>query len=501
MESHRRKGRPLPFILAAALLFASGAAAQGSKAAPVPAPAGTTHATLPNGLEVFVVENHAVPLVTVCLAFRGGAIAHTPETAGLFHLYEHMMFTGNEKYPSQAAFNSALKRMGVPNYNGATGNEYINYYITVPSDKVGEGIEFWSWAAKKPVFTQEKLDAEKGVVLSEIQGYHNDPDSIYENAIDSRIYSAFPWRKNIDGPDANIQNATLAQLQDMRARFYIPRNTALFIGGDVKPEAAVALAQKWFGDWTGGPAPVVADKPQAAFPVGLRLVYPDSDFYQGIAEVDVRWRGPDVLRQTKDTYTSDVFSYLISSPAGRFKQAIMNKCPGLYDERYIDFGYPTRRDGGAFEFSTYMRLQEPSALGASLDRAVNVEKAVREELALIAKDPAAYFTADELAKAKAKVIDINLLASEVAENFVTDTLTFWWSVASTDYFFGYEANCSKVSFADISDLITRYLASSPDVLAVRILSDDFDGEEGMADKVKALGFAEVGPTNAFWWQK
>jgi len=41
------------------------------------------NATLENGLEVFVVENHVVPLVTVCIAFRGGAIAHSPETAGL----------------------------------------------------------------------------------------------------------------------------------------------------------------------------------------------------------------------------------------------------------------------------------------------------------------------------------------------------------------------------------------------------------------------------------
>ncbi|MFQ3547471.1 MAG: hypothetical protein SNJ56_03965, partial [Termitinemataceae bacterium] len=48
------------------------------------------HRILPNGLEVFVVENHTVPLVTICVAFRGGALAQTPENSGLFHLYEHM---------------------------------------------------------------------------------------------------------------------------------------------------------------------------------------------------------------------------------------------------------------------------------------------------------------------------------------------------------------------------------------------------------------------------
>jgi len=58
------------------------------------------HAALDNGLEILVMENHAVPLVTVCIAFRGGAMAQTPETAGLFHLYEHMMFNGNDKYPN-----------------------------------------------------------------------------------------------------------------------------------------------------------------------------------------------------------------------------------------------------------------------------------------------------------------------------------------------------------------------------------------------------------------
>ena len=74
-----------------------------------------------------------MPLATVCVAFRGGASAQNPDTAGLFHLYEHMLFDGNEKYPAQAAFMAAINRMGVANWNGGTGAQYINY-ITVPSD-------------------------------------------------------------------------------------------------------------------------------------------------------------------------------------------------------------------------------------------------------------------------------------------------------------------------------------------------------------------------------
>ncbi|MDP3179897.1 MAG: pitrilysin family protein, partial [Spirochaetaceae bacterium] len=268
------------------------------------------HKTLANGLEVFVVENHAVPLATVCIVFRGGAVSHEAETAGLFHLYEHMLFDGNEKYPTQAAFTAAMNKMGVPNWNGATGTEYIYYYITVPSDKADEGVEFWSWAAKKPVFEAAKLEREKEVVLAEIRGYHVDPDQIAENALESRMFADHPWRKNIDGPEANVEGATIDQLQAMREAFYIPKNAALMLAGDLSPEEGFAMAEKHFGDWAGGDVPVIGEPPQGGLPEGVSLVFPDDDYYEGVANAQYRWRGPDVMRQTKDTYTADVLLFL-----------------------------------------------------------------------------------------------------------------------------------------------------------------------------------------------
>ena len=92
-------------------------------------------------LEVIVAENHAVPLATICVAFRCGAMAQSPENAGLFHLYEHMLFTANEKYPNQARPSPGrLTSMGVANWNGGDRRRNtVNYYITVPSDKPGGG--------------------------------------------------------------------------------------------------------------------------------------------------------------------------------------------------------------------------------------------------------------------------------------------------------------------------------------------------------------------------
>jgi zinc protease len=487
--------------LAATLLLAS-LAALGAWASPASAARSSPpHRTLANGLEVIVVENHAVPLATVCVAFRGGASAQAPETAGLFHLYEHMLFDGNEKYPTQAAFMAALNKLGVANWNGATGSEYINYYITLPSEELAAGVEFWSWAVKKPVFEASKLEREKQVVINEIRGYHTDPDHIASEALESRMFATYPWRKNIDGPEDTIQKATIAQLEDIRARFYIPRNTALLVGGDVSADKVFALAEKFFGDWRGGAAPVIGEPPHGSLPAGIALVYPDEDFYQGVAQAQFRWRGPDVLRQTADTYASDVFSFLVSSPVGRFKADLMKSGLGLYDPEYLGFNYPTSRDGGAYQFSAYLVAKEGAKEGNVLDRAEALRAFLKAEFALIAKDPAAYFGAEALDKAKEKLIDQNLLSEEVARSFVTDSLTFWWSVATTDYFFGYEDNCRKVSWADISSLIGRYLAAAPSAALVRIRADAYASDPKAAEREKALGYTEIGPDNAFWWQR
>jgi len=476
-------------IFAALALFVS----IGATAAPI------AHKTLANGLEVFAVENHAVPIATVCVVFRGGASAQTPRTSGLFHLYEHMLFDGNEKYPTQAAFMAALNKMGVTNWNGGTGTEYIDYFITVPSSKLGEGVEFWSWAVKKPVFDPDKLEREKQVVLNEIKGYHADPDNIAQDALESRMFPKYPERKNIDGPEANIAAATIDQLEAMRDSYYIPRNAALLVGGDVKASEVFALAEKWLGDWSGGPAPKFGEPSHGGLPEGIALVYPDDNYYQGVAGTYFRWRGPDVLERTADTYASDVFFYLLSSPVGRFKTALMDAGLDLYDPEYISFGYPTARDGGNYQFSTFLLLEK----GADdvLDRAEALRALIVDQLALIARDPRAYFGDAELEKAKAKLIDQNLLAEEVASSFVTGTLTFWWSVASTDYYLDYEKNCRRVSWADISRLIGRYFGAAPSASEVRMMADAYALSPAIAERAEALGYVEVGPDNAFWWQR
>src|SRR5574344_1579178 len=154
---------------------------------------------LDNGLELYVMENHAAPLAYIEIAVKAGGRAQTKENAGLFHLYEHMMFKGNTKYPDAASVQRAINDMGVANWNGSTDIEHVNYYFTVPSDLLYKGLEFWNYAIREPLMKQDELESEKKVVLSEVEGSIADSNRIYSDSVMKLMFPDAPWRLDPSG--------------------------------------------------------------------------------------------------------------------------------------------------------------------------------------------------------------------------------------------------------------------------------------------------------------
>src|SRR5437879_5946578 len=91
----------------------------------------------PNGLEVLVHEDHALPLVTVEYAARNGSMTEPPEYNGLSHLYEHMFFKANARLPDQTAFMERARELGM-SWNGTTDTERVNYFFTTTADHLND---------------------------------------------------------------------------------------------------------------------------------------------------------------------------------------------------------------------------------------------------------------------------------------------------------------------------------------------------------------------------
>jgi zinc protease len=449
---------------------------------------------LDNGLEVFVVENHVVPLARIQITFRCGAIAQAPETAGVFHLYEHMLFKGNAAYRTQSDFQAAMKELGVSTWNGGTSTEYVTYYFTVPSDQLEKGIAFWANAVRGPLLEAGELEREKDVVANEIKGTFGQPDDVFQSGVDRALYWQYPWRRDVSGSEQSVRAATTATLRALKDRYYVPNNAALFVGGDVTVDAVLAAARKYFGDWPKAVDPWAS--PPAAHP-GLAkdvpLVYSDAQMYEGFAYVEIVFRGPDVLADPASTWAADTWGKLLEDPNGRFKSAIYAKVPGLYKKEYLWAYYLTQRDGGYVSFSTYLQVSKSKPTG---QRVLELARAIQDELSAMANE-AGYFTDHDFQVLKAQLLDGRILEQETASGLIGE-LSFWWASSSTDYYLGYAGALARTGPADIARWLQTWLIGRPAVLAVRLSGQDYKRE---IDANIKMGFSAITKDNAYWWVK
>ncbi len=220
---------------------------------------------LKNGLCVLVHEDHALPEVAVNLWYHVGSKDEEPGRTGFAHLFEHMMFQGSEHYPED--FFRPLEEIGA-RLNGSTSEDRTNYWEVVPSAYLERALWLESdrmgWLLG--ALTQEKLDNQRDVVKNERrETLENEPYGIAEEMLPSILYpKGHPYDHPVIGSMEDLDRASLGDIGAFFRRYYTPRNSSLCIAGDVKPDEALGLAEKYFGSIPSGPVipPVVPSVPR-----------------------------------------------------------------------------------------------------------------------------------------------------------------------------------------------------------------------------------------------
>ena len=214
-----------------------------------------TH-VLANGMRVVAHHDPGAPLVTVHLMFRAGSRDEAPGRTGLAHLLEHLMFEGSQHAP-KGYFDDALERVGGTN-NGSTWLDRTNYYVTLPSNAVE--LPLWlerdRLAFQLPMLTSEVLELQRGVVMNERrQAYENRPYGLADERLHELLFPAgHPYSWPTIGYMRDLEAITLDDARAFYASYYTPGNAVLVFAGDVEPERAFALAERYFGDLPAGPA-------------------------------------------------------------------------------------------------------------------------------------------------------------------------------------------------------------------------------------------------------
>jgi zinc protease len=431
---------------------------------------------LPNGLEVIVLPDASVPIVTVELAVRNGSFTEPPELNGLSHLYEHMFFKTNRsimifrceqiqrykrfdlyrqnnceehlKFKSEVgdgAYLGDIGRLGIT-YNGTTREEVVNYYFTTTSPHVSTAIRFINDAVRYPVFDEDEFAREKQIVIGEIDRNESNPYFYLQRNLMDKLYYKYPTRKNALGSRESVGTATTEKMRTIQGRYYVPNNSALVITGDVKSEDVFKIAEDVFGSWKKREVDPFKEFPLVEHPPLLKSEATIVEQPVNNVLIQIGWHGPSIGKDNAATYAADVFSYILTQPDSRFQRALVDS--GLVTA--ADVSYYTQRNVGPI---TLTLVTTPDKAKPALDAAY-------AEFAKFTN--ADYYTDEELANATTLLESRDLFEREKLSEY-SHTLSFWWSSTGIDYFRGYHKNMRAVNRAEINRYVKTYIQGKPHI--------------------------------------
>ncbi|HET6955338.1 MAG TPA: pitrilysin family protein [Vicinamibacterales bacterium] len=209
----------------------------------------STQHTLDNGLDVLLHEDHACPIVAVNIWYHVGSKNEQPGRTGFAHLFEHLMFEGSQHHDH--GFFQPLQGAGAT-LNGSTNADRTNYWEVVPAGALE--LALWMESDRMgyllPALTDAKFTNQRDVVLNERrQNYENRPYGLAPMALLAALFPPHhPYHWTTIGDIADLQAAKLDEVRAFFRRYYHPANASIALAGDIDPEQALVLVDRYFGE-------------------------------------------------------------------------------------------------------------------------------------------------------------------------------------------------------------------------------------------------------------
>ncbi len=278
---------------------------------------------LENGLRVVVSPDRTAPVATLGVYYNIGFRLEPRGRSGFAHLFEHMMFQGSEHAGKMVHIKLINSSGGV--LNGSTHYDVTNYYESIPSNALERVLWLEADRMRALKVDDENLRNQRDVVKEEVRvNVLNQP------------YGGFPWldlppvafrnwanAHNFYGDFADLDAATLEDVQQFFRTYYSPSNAVLLMIGDVTPEEGFALARRHFGSIPPGPPQPAADVREGPLD-GLRRGEVEEKFGT-LPAFAVGYRAPE--RKTPDWYAAAMLDHALhGGRAGRvYRQLVLEQ--------------------------------------------------------------------------------------------------------------------------------------------------------------------------------
>ncbi len=428
--------------------------------------AGIQKHKLGNGLPVWIVEHHEVPLAQINLIVRSGSAADPIGKFGIGSLTAAMLDEG-------AGPRSALELADALEFLGANLSTISSFdasavRMSVPVSKAADALPLMADVALRPTFPANELERLRKERLTALLQARDNPGALIQIAFPRIVFGpTHRYGTSANGLPPAIESISVADLQAFYRAHYRPENATLVVVGDVTPAQILPVLEKAFGSWKAeGMAPLVAAVPNAP-QLKARQVYIIDKPEAAQSQIRIGWVG--VPRSTPDYAALQVLNTILGgSFTSRLNNNLREKNGYAYGASSI---FDMRQSAGPFL----------AAAGVQTDKTGDALKEFFNELnGILGPVPE-----DELMKAK------NYVALSFPGEFETtgdlarklEELVIYTLPEST--FTDFVAAVSKVTRGDLQRLAARYI--QPDKMAVVIVGD----RKEIENKVRELNLGPV----------
>jgi len=215
--------------------------------------------TLDNGLQVVVIENHRVPVVSQMVWYKVGAADEPPGKSGIAHLLEHLMFKGTDDIPP-GEFSKIVARNGGRD-NAFTSSDYTAYFQNIAADRLPLVMEMEADRMANLRLANDDVVTERDVVIEErLSRTDNEPAALLGERTDLALWTTHPYRNPVIGWQHELSKLTREDALDFYKKWYAPNNAILVVSGDVTVDQVRDLAETYYGPIPRGPE-ITRDRP------------------------------------------------------------------------------------------------------------------------------------------------------------------------------------------------------------------------------------------------
>jgi len=290
---------------------------------------------LENGLRLVTVSTGYPDIVALYIVVHAGSRNEVePGKSGFAHLFEHMMFRGTEKYPSEK-WEAIMQRAGAET-NAYTTDDRTVYHAVFPREDLEQILELESDRFQNLKYTQEQFRTETRAVLGEYNKNFASPMRKLEEIVREAAFKTHTYSHTTMGFEKDVEAMPEMYEYGLQFfdRYYRPEYTTISVVGDVKPEETLPLVQKYWGSWKRGSHK--ADVPAEPAQQGSKTV--DYNFHTPtLPIVDVAFRAPGYDDEINDSAVLDVISFhSFSENSALFKKLVVDeqKVESLFPQYY-----------------------------------------------------------------------------------------------------------------------------------------------------------------------